>query len=83
MQLGTEIFWPKYLELYQLRAICTEASFTAVTATASVSTRREICRTLALTDVSVVTMNPDRDNIKYVCIRRPSFCGADSQQALT
>jgi superfamily II DNA helicase RecQ len=78
MQWGTEVFRPKYRELYQLGAICTEASFTVVTATASVSTRREVCRTLAMTDVSVVTMNPDRGNIKYVCTRRPSFCGADN-----
>jgi superfamily II DNA helicase RecQ len=78
MQWGEEVFRPKYREIYQLRAIFTEAFFTAVTATATMSTRKDICRTLGMKNVSVVTLSSDRENIKYICNRRSSHCGGDN-----
>jgi superfamily II DNA helicase RecQ len=83
MQWGDEVFRPKYRELYQLRAIFPHALFTAVTATATLSTRTEICRNLGMINASVVTASVDRANIKYICSRRPSHSGAENTAELS
>jgi superfamily II DNA helicase RecQ len=78
MQWGDDTFRPKYRELYQLRAIFPQALFTAVTATATLSTRKEICKALGMNNVSVVATSGDRPNIRYTCDRRPSHSGASN-----
>ena len=78
MQWGNDVFRPKYRKLYQLRALFQNAVFIAVTATATLSTRKEMCTSLGMTNAAVVSMNPDRTNIRYTCCRRPSYCGGDS-----
>ncbi len=78
LQWGEDTFRPKYRELYQLRSVCTEALFTAVTATATLSTQKEICTLLGMESVTVVAMSGNRANIKYSCLRRLSHSGADS-----
>ena len=47
---------------YQLRALFQNAVFIAVTATATLSTRKEMCTSLGMANAAVVSMNPDRTN---------------------
>jgi hypothetical protein len=72
-----ENFRPKYRQLGELRSIFNDASIVAVTATATVETQKEIAKVLRLVpNYKTVCTNTDRNNIKYIVHRRPSFVGS-------
>ena len=78
MQWDNDVLRPKYRKLYQLMALFPNAVFIVVTATTTLSTRKEMCTSLGMINAAVVSMNPDRTNIRYTCCRHPSHCGGDS-----
>ena len=49
---------------YQLKAFFQNAVFISVTATATLSTRKDMCTYLGMTNAAVVSMNSDRTNIR-------------------
>lgn len=78
LQWGDDTFRPKYRELHTLHSIFSEALFVAVTATATVCNQREICRLLGMDNVCVISTSGNRENIKYVCLRRPPHSGGEN-----
>ena len=60
------------------RAHFQNAVFIAVTATATLLARKEMCISLKMTNAAVMSINPGRTNILYTCCRRLSRCGVDS-----
>ena len=65
-------FRPKYRDIEGLKSIFPNASFIALTATASIKMRQEILRILNIQSAVVVSGQTDRKNIKYTVERRPS-----------
>jgi superfamily II DNA helicase RecQ len=75
LQWGDDKFRPKYRELYTLHSIFTEALFVAVTAMVTLCNQQEICRLLGMDNVCVISTSGNHENIKYVCLHRPSHSG--------
>ena len=65
-------FRPAYGKLDILGSIFANVPFLALTATANSETKSMIIESLQLTDVELIEVNPDRENIFYDVKNRPS-----------
>ncbi len=71
-------FRPAYRELDTLRAVFTEASVIALTATATLKMRSEIQRLLKMDHTQIIATNTDRHNIRYAVSKRsPNIHGTE------
>ncbi len=70
--LRGETFRREFANLGEVRSLISESvRIMALTATATVSTRKAICKTLGMVNPVVVSESPNKPNIKYVIRRNP------------
>ena len=68
-----ENFRKEFANLGEVRSLIPETvRIMALTATATKISRREICRTLGMTHPKVVSVSPNKPNIKYIVIFKPA-----------
>lgn len=58
-------FRPEYRKLIDLRSLCPNATFLALTATATEKTRKDIVENLEMDDCNSIITSPIRQNLKY------------------
>ena len=67
-----ETFRKEFANLGEVRSIIPpEVKVMALTATATVQTRKAVCKTLGIVNVAVIAESPNKENIKYVVHHNP------------